>query len=58
MPPYVIASDRTLRELAEVRPLSIAQLQGIYGIGPAKAARYGDALLDVVKAAALGRRTS
>ena len=56
MPPYVVASDRTLRELAEVRPLSIAQLQGIYGIGPAKAARYGDALLDVVKAAALGTR--
>jgi ATP-dependent DNA helicase RecQ len=58
MPPYVVASDRTLRELAEVRPLSIAQLQGIYGIGPAKAARYGEALLDVVKGAALGSRGS
>jgi ATP-dependent DNA helicase RecQ len=58
MPPYVVASDRTLRELAEVRPLSIAQLQGIYGIGPAKAAKYGDALLDVVKAAALGSRVA
>ena len=45
MPPYVVASDRTLRELAEVRPRSIAQLQGIYGIGPAKTARYGEALL-------------
>jgi ATP-dependent DNA helicase RecQ len=56
MPPYVVASDRTLRELAEVRPLSIAQLQGIYGIGPAKAARYGEALLDIVKGAALGSR--
>jgi ATP-dependent DNA helicase RecQ len=56
MPPYVVASDRTLRELAEIRPLSIAQLQEIYGIGPAKAARYGEALLDVVKAAALGSR--
>jgi ATP-dependent DNA helicase RecQ len=58
MPPYVVASDRTLRELAEVRPLSIAQLQGIYGIGPAKAARYGEALLDVVKGAALGSRSA
>ena len=56
MPPYVVASDRTLRELAEVRPVSIAQLHGIYGIGPAKAARYGEALLDVVKGAALGSR--
>ena len=50
MPPYVVASDRTLRELAEVRPRSIAQLQEIYGIGPSKAARYGEALLDVVRA--------
>ena len=50
MPPYVVASDRTLRELAEVRPRSIAQLQEIYGIGPAKAARYGAALLAVLQA--------
>jgi ATP-dependent DNA helicase RecQ len=56
MPPYVVASDRTLRELAEVRPVSIAQLHGIYGIGPAKAAKYGESLLDVVKGAALGTR--
>ena len=49
MPPYVVASDRTLRELAEVRPKSLAQLQGIYGIGPAKAARYGEELLAVVR---------
>ena len=50
MPPYVVASDRTLRELAEVRPRSITQLQEIYGIGPAKAARYGAALLAVLQA--------
>lgn len=49
MPPYVVASDRTLRELAEVRPRSIAQLQEIYGIGATKAARYGEAFLDVVR---------
>src|SRR5688572_19024211 len=49
MPPYVVASDRTLRELAEVRPRSIAQLQEIYGIGATKAARYGEAFLDVIR---------
>ena len=49
MPPYVIASDRTLRELAELRPRSIAQLQEVHGIGPAKAARYGEAFLAVVR---------
>jgi ATP-dependent DNA helicase RecQ len=50
VPPYVVASDRTLRELAEVRPRFMAQLQEIYGIGPAKAARYGEAFLAVVRA--------
>jgi len=49
VPPYVIASDRTLRELAEVRPRSLGQLQGIYGIGPAKVAKYGDQFLAVLR---------
>jgi len=43
------ASDRTLRELAEVRPRSLGQLQGIYGIGPAKVAKYGDQFLAVLR---------
>ncbi|HSA56398.1 MAG TPA: ATP-dependent DNA helicase RecQ [Gemmatimonadaceae bacterium] len=50
VPPYVVASDRTLRELAEVCPRSMGQLQGIYGIGPAKATRYGEAWLEVCRA--------
>jgi ATP-dependent DNA helicase RecQ len=50
VPPYVVASDRTLRELAELRPDSLAQLEEVYGIGPAKAARYGAQLLEVVRA--------
>jgi ATP-dependent DNA helicase RecQ len=49
VPPYVIASDRTLREVAELRPRSMMNLEGIYGIGPAKAAKYGEDLLAVVR---------
>lgn len=49
MPPYVVASDRTLRELAELKPRNLAALEGIYGIGPAKAARYGKDLLAVLR---------
>lgn len=49
VPPYVIASDRTLREVAELRPRSLINLEGIYGIGPAKAAKYGEDLLAVVR---------
>lgn len=51
VPPYVIASDRTLREMAEFRPRSIPALEGVFGIGPAKAAKYGEALLEVVREA-------
>ena len=50
VPPYVVASDRTLRELAELRPRTLADLESIYGIGPAKAAKYGEAFLAVVRA--------
>ena len=49
VPPYVVASDRTLRELAELRPRTKAALEGVFGIGPAKAARYGDDFLEVVR---------
>ena len=48
VPPYVVASDRTLHELAELRPATLSALEGIYGIGPAKVARYGEAWLGVL----------
>lgn len=48
VPPYVVANDRTLRELAELKPMSHAALEGIFGIGPAKAAKYGDDWLRVI----------
>jgi len=48
VPPYVVASDRALRDIARLRPQSVDQLLAAHGIGPAKAARYGGALLEVV----------
>ena len=48
VPPYVVASDRTLREIAALQPRTLAELQTVHGIGPAKAARYGGGFLDVV----------
>jgi ATP-dependent DNA helicase RecQ len=48
LPPYVIASDRTLRELAVLRPARPAELLAVHGIGPAKADRYGDGFLRVI----------
>ena len=47
-PPYVVASDRTLRELATFRPRTLRELEGIYGIGPSKLDRFGQGFLDVI----------
>ncbi|RMG98372.1 MAG: ATP-dependent DNA helicase RecQ [Deltaproteobacteria bacterium] len=52
VPPYVVASDRSLREIATVRPRNRAELLAVHGFGEVKAARYGDALLAVVAAQA------
>jgi ATP-dependent DNA helicase RecQ len=48
VPPYVVASDRTLRELAVERPRTCAELLTVHGIGPAKADRYGPGFLEVI----------
>jgi ATP-dependent DNA helicase RecQ len=47
-PPYVVASDRTLRELATFRPRTLRELEGIYGIGPSKLDRFGQGFLEVI----------
>jgi ATP-dependent DNA helicase RecQ len=45
VPAFVVFSDRTLRELAAVRPADEVALAAVAGVGPAKLERYGDALL-------------
>ncbi len=49
VPPYVIASDHTLRDVARLRPGDRAELEQAHGIGPARAERYGAELLAVVQ---------
>jgi ATP-dependent DNA helicase RecQ len=48
VPPYVIASDRTLREIAALRPANLGELMQAHGVGPARAERYGRELLELV----------
>ena len=48
VPAFVVASDRTLRDIAVLRPRGLATLQLAHGIGPAKAERYGAQILAVV----------
>jgi ATP-dependent DNA helicase RecQ len=49
VPPYVILHDRSLREIARRRPVSLADLQLCHGVGSAKAQRWGEAVLAVVR---------
>ena len=46
IPPYAVFSDRTLRELALLRPRNIESLSTIFGIGARKLEHYGSALLE------------
>ncbi len=48
VPAYVVASDATLRTIAEVNPKAMVELATIPGIGPAKLKRYGDGILAVL----------
>jgi ATP-dependent DNA helicase RecQ len=48
VPPFVVASDRTLREMAALRPRTLDELMAVHGIGATKAERYGREFLDVV----------
>jgi superfamily II DNA helicase RecQ len=47
VPAYVVLHDRTLTEVARTRPVSPNQLLAIDGIGPAKAEKFGAAILEV-----------
>ncbi len=49
VPPYVVASDRSLRELAVLSPERPEDLTLVHGIGDAKAAKYGEGLLRVLR---------
>jgi ATP-dependent DNA helicase RecQ len=48
VPPYVIFSDRTLRELARAQPQTLVELRDVYGIGDAKLEAFGRAIIDLV----------
>jgi ATP-dependent DNA helicase RecQ len=51
VPPYIIFHDSTLREIAAVRPSSLAELGRVNGVGRAKLERYGDDVLAAVASA-------
>ena len=48
LPPYVIFHDATLRAIAQLNPNALEALQTVPGIGPAKIASYGAAVMDLL----------
>ncbi len=51
LPPYVVFHDATLKEMAEHRPTTEADLLSINGVGEAKLERFGRDFLEVIAAA-------
>jgi ATP-dependent DNA helicase RecQ len=49
VPPYVIFHDATLAEIASRRPEGLTALGAVSGVGEGKLARYGQAVLAVVR---------
>ncbi len=49
VPAYVVFPDRTLIEMARLKPTSTSALGAVHGVGEAKLARYGEAFLDVIR---------
>jgi len=48
VPPYVVFSDRTLREMSQLAPSSEEEMRSVTGIGEKKLAQYGQAFLEAI----------
>jgi ATP-dependent DNA helicase RecQ len=57
VPPYIVFSDSTLREMSEVRPITAAEMLNVKGVGEAKFRAYGAAFLDLLQRWESGERT-
>ncbi|MBI3969473.1 MAG: RecQ family ATP-dependent DNA helicase [Chloroflexi bacterium] len=48
VPPGVVLPERSLQELVERVPVTMTELQEVYGIGPVRAERYGRSVLALI----------
>ena len=54
VPAYVVFSNRTLEEIARVRPETLGELAAVSGVGPAKLESYGERVLAELGAQSAG----
>ncbi len=57
VPPYVVFSDATLRDMVALRPRDAAGLLEVNGVGEVKLERYGKEFLEVLAAASPGKHS-
>jgi ATP-dependent DNA helicase RecQ len=48
MPPYVIFGDRSLRDMARMRPSTVEGFREVYGVGDQKCAEFGGAFVAAI----------
>ncbi|MDE0132698.1 MAG: ATP-dependent DNA helicase UvrD2 [bacterium] len=49
VPAYVVSGNETLEEICRLRPRTEAELLAVHGIGPARLAKYGRDILELVE---------
>jgi len=54
VPPYLIFSDASLRDMARLRPLTLEQFREVKGVGDWKLETFGERFLSVVRRAVAG----
>ncbi|MBN1649226.1 MAG: DNA helicase RecQ [Spirochaetales bacterium] len=50
VPPYIIFSDKSLRQMSAYKPVTMEQFLQISGVGEKKAEQYGEVFMKVIKA--------
>jgi ATP-dependent DNA helicase RecQ len=49
LPPYVVFSDATLIDMAEILPTSYGEMLAVNGVGQRKLEKYADPFLDLIQ---------
>ncbi|SFV50521.1 ATP-dependent DNA helicase RecQ [hydrothermal vent metagenome] len=49
VPPYVVFSDKTLKELSNIMPTNREEMLEVHGVGTVKFERYGKAFLELIE---------
>ena len=53
-PPYIVFSDKALRGMARLKPVTDEEFLEVDGVGERKLEQYGERFMDVIRAASGG----